>query len=74
MKIEIGESLASSYLRHVKLCWLVQTNWKTSEHWSMKLPVEARNVEVVGQAASTSVLAKSSPLNSSGAFRWRASA
>ena len=33
MKIEIGESLCYSYLRHVKQCWLVQTNWKASEHW-----------------------------------------
>ncbi len=33
MKIEIGESLCYSYLRHVKRCWLVQTNWKVSEHW-----------------------------------------
>ena len=33
MKIEIGESLCYSYLRHVKRCWLVQMNWKTSEHW-----------------------------------------
>ena len=33
MKIEIGESLGYSYLRHVKECWLVQTNWKPSEHW-----------------------------------------
>ena len=34
MKIEIGESLCYSYLRHVKRCWLVQANWKVSEHWS----------------------------------------
>ena len=34
MKIEIGESLGCSYLRHVKQCWLVQANWKTSEHWT----------------------------------------
>ena len=33
MKIEIGESLACSYLRHVEQCWLVQSNWKVSEHW-----------------------------------------
>ena len=33
MKIEIGESLGYSYLRHVKECWLVQTNWKPSPHW-----------------------------------------
>ena len=34
MKIDIGESLCYSYLRHVKGCWLVQTNWKSSEHWA----------------------------------------
>ncbi len=33
MKIEISESLGYSYLRHVKQCWLVQTNWKASKHW-----------------------------------------
>ena len=33
MKIEIGESLACSWLRHVRQCWLVQANWKFSEHW-----------------------------------------
>ena len=33
MKIEIGESLGYSYLRHVRQCWLVQTNWKPSSHW-----------------------------------------
>ena len=38
MKIEMGESLAFSFLRHVKQCWLVQTNWKASEHWSRILP------------------------------------
>ena len=36
MKIEIGESLCYSYLRHVKGCWLVQTNWKASEHWTKR--------------------------------------
>ena len=33
MKIEIGESVCYSFLRHVKQCWLVQTNWKASENW-----------------------------------------
>ena len=33
MKVEIGESLGYSFLRHVKQCWLVQTNWKASESW-----------------------------------------
>ena len=36
MKLEIGESLCYSYLRHVKQCWLVQTNWKPSEHWAAR--------------------------------------
>lgn len=36
MKLEIGESLCYSYLRHVKHCWLVQTNWKPSEHWAKR--------------------------------------
>ena len=38
MKVEIGESLCYSYLRHVKQCWLVQSNWKVSEHWDRLLP------------------------------------
>ena len=33
MKIEVGESLGYSYLRHVKQCWLVQANWKPSDQW-----------------------------------------
>jgi len=37
MKVEIGESLGYSFLRHVKKCWLVQTNWKASDRWPMRL-------------------------------------
>lgn len=33
MKIEIGESLALSYLKHVKECVIYQTNWKSSSRW-----------------------------------------
>jgi len=33
MKIEIGESLALSYLKHVKNCVVYQTNWKSSSRW-----------------------------------------
>jgi hypothetical protein len=29
MKVEIGESLCASWLKHVKGCQIVQTNWKT---------------------------------------------
>ncbi len=35
MKIEIGESLIYSWLRHEKQCQLVQTNWKASPYWSL---------------------------------------
>jgi len=35
MKIEMGESLFYSWLRHVKECQIVQTNWKVSSQWSL---------------------------------------
>ncbi len=36
MKIEIGESLMLSWLRHVKKCQLVQLNWKPFiNHWKL---------------------------------------
>jgi len=36
MKIEMGESLFYSWLRHVKECQIVQTNWKTSSQWTLQ--------------------------------------
>lgn len=36
MKIEMGESLLYSWLRHVKECQIVQTNWKVSQKWDLK--------------------------------------
>jgi hypothetical protein len=36
MKIEMGESLFYSWLRHVKACQVVQTNWKVSPQWELK--------------------------------------
>lgn len=36
MKIEMGESLFYSWLRHVKECQIVQTNWKVSSQWNMR--------------------------------------
>ncbi len=35
MKIEMGESLFYSWLRHVKECQIVQTNWTTSRQWQL---------------------------------------
>ena len=46
MKVEIGESLGYSFLRHVKQCWLVQTNWKASEHWADRLSDEKEKLKL----------------------------
>lgn len=35
MKIEMGESLFYSWLRHVKDCQIVQNNWKASPEWEL---------------------------------------
>lgn len=35
MKIEMGESLIYSWLRHVRRCQIVQTNWKVSSQWPL---------------------------------------
>lgn len=45
MKIEIGESLALSYLKHVKKCVLYQNNWKISSKWAK--PDEDENEEKI---------------------------
>lgn len=34
MKIEMGESLVYSWLRHIKECQIVQMNWKVSDRWA----------------------------------------
>ncbi len=36
MKIEMGESLFYSWLRHVNKCQIVQTNWKASQQWQLQ--------------------------------------
>lgn len=36
MKIEMGESLFYSWLRHVKECQVVQMNWKASPSWQLQ--------------------------------------
>ena len=40
MKIEMGESLIYSWLRHTKSCQLVQMNWKTSHSWTLHNEIE----------------------------------
>lgn len=41
MKIEMCESLFYSWLRHLKGCQLVQTNWKPSPKWAIENRVKA---------------------------------
>ena len=36
VKIEMGESLFYSWLRHVKDCKIVQMNWKSSPSWQLQ--------------------------------------
>lgn len=36
MKIDMGESLCYSWLRHIEQCQVVQTNWKVSPRWVRK--------------------------------------
>jgi hypothetical protein len=45
MKIEIGESLMYSWMRHIKLCELAQTNWKASEKWVRKHDTELQKLK-----------------------------
>ena len=40
MKIEIGESLIYSFLRHEKNCLITQTNWKASGAWPKESQIE----------------------------------
>lgn len=48
MKIEIGESLLLSWLKHSKKCKLVQTNWKPSmSSWELDNKDEIENLMTV---------------------------
>ena len=44
MKIEMGESLFYSWLRHVKECQIVQNNWKVSPTWTFDNITELENM------------------------------
>ncbi len=59
MKIEIGESLALSYLKHVKRCVIYQTNWKLSSWWLQELgkesPAEKLYKELKGSSSKEKI-------------------
>ena len=54
MKIEIGESLALSYLKHVKRCVVYQTNWKLSSWWLQELGKESPAEELYEELKGSS--------------------
>ena len=45
MKVEMGESLCYSWLRHVKRCQIAQTDWRASPHWKIVNIVELEALE-----------------------------
>ena len=44
MKLEIGESVFYSWLRHIKCCQIVQNNWKVSPKWILQHTEELERV------------------------------
>ncbi len=57
MKIEIGESLALTYLKHIEGCQIVQTNWKTSGNWIIN-PQDKKNAKYLFNSFKKSPLGK----------------
>lgn len=45
MKIEMGESACYSWLRHIKGCQIVQTNWKSSPNWEIQHQDELNRIK-----------------------------
>lgn len=44
MKIEMGESLIYSWLRHIKQCQIAQLNWKVSDKWEYQHIDDLKNI------------------------------
>lgn len=45
MKIEMGESLIYSWLRHIKGCQIAQENWKVSSQWTLLHQAELQMIK-----------------------------
>ena len=54
MKVEIGESLVSSYLNHVEQCRIIQTNWKVSGNWSIGEQDKVKSKQLFDKISSSS--------------------
>jgi hypothetical protein len=61
MKIEVGESLMLSWLRHAKKCQSVQLNWKPSmNQWSLENEEEIESIiNKVGDFFRKNIIIKS---------------
>lgn len=55
MKIEIGENLVASYLRHIEDCRIVQTNWKTSSQWKITEYEQKKSLELFDKIRNSSL-------------------
>lgn len=44
MKIDMGESLGASWLKHVKKCLITQTNWRAAKGWARHNVEEIRSL------------------------------
>lgn len=53
MKLEVGESLLRSWLRHVKQCQFAELNWKPSPLWNVMLEATEINSTIFAEATKT---------------------
>ncbi len=58
MKIEIAESMVYSWLRKVKNCRIVQTNWKSSPEWPLVNVEELERLKSASEAYFAEALTK----------------
>ncbi|MGE4295354.1 MAG: hypothetical protein AB7E49_06600 [Campylobacterales bacterium] len=58
MKVEIGESIIYSWLRHIKKCEVAQTNWKISPTWVIK-PLPGELLNSIPQTFGTDIFKRS---------------
>lgn len=58
MKIEMAESMVYSWLRKVKQCRIVQTNWKPSPEWPLENVEELERLKTAAEAYFADVITK----------------
>lgn len=58
MKIEICENVVSSYLKHIKGCKIVQTNWRRSINWDISSDGKKKSDELIKSLKKTELFKK----------------